>query len=388
MNLKRFWAPLHDEAVFDSSTYTEEDVQFGARLDADSISYSDMLSIRNSLQGCYTNDFLTWIRNAELDSHTAVVDTDDGYSLESLKKNKPELIFNCKGLTHIRHLNTFLNKANEVLPKGGYLWCHSRTAGLKRMVILSAHPGIVGKTIYFMHYMWHNVMSRISLTRWFYMFVTKGQNRSYCRVEILGRMFRAGFEVIDERFEKGEFYVLGRKIKEPIWDDKPTNGLLVKLNRVGRWGKMIGVYKFRTMYPYSEYLQPYLYAHEGLAPGGKFAHDYRVNWLGEKLRGSWLDEFPMLLNVIKGQMKLVGVRPISRQYLSLYTPQMQQLHESVKPGLLPPFYYENVTPQTIEDVQESEKRYIEAYKQHPLATDWHYFWGIIANIVFRRKRSH
>jgi lipopolysaccharide/colanic/teichoic acid biosynthesis glycosyltransferase len=96
----------------------------------------------------------------------------------------------------------------------------------------------------------------------------------------------------------------------------------------------------------------------------------------------------MFINVLKGQMKLVGVRPLSRSYFKLYTPEMQALHVSVKPGLLPPFYYDKKTPETLEEIQESEKRYIEAYHQHPFATDWRYFWGTVGNILFKHKRSH
>ena len=151
---------------------------------------------------------------------------------------------------------------------------------------------------------------------------------------------------------------------------------------------MIGVYKFRTMYSYSEYLQPYMLEYEGLQEGGKFAHDYRVNGWGKLLRKSWLDELPMFINVLKGQMKLVGVRPLSRHYFSLYTPEMQDLHISVKPGLLPPFYYDEHSPVTLEDVQASEKRYIDAYHARPFATDWRYFWGTVGNILFKHKRSH
>ena len=96
----------------------------------------------------------------------------------------------------------------------------------------------------------------------------------------------------------------------------------------------------------------------------------------------------MFINFFKGQLKLVGVRPLSRHYFSLYTPEMQKLRISVKPGLFPPFYYEAETPKTVEDVQASERRYIEAYLKAPFATDWRYFWGSIYNILFRRKRSH
>jgi len=87
------------------------------------------------------------------------------------------------------------------------------------------------------------------------------------------------------------------------------------------------------------------------------------------------------------RLKLVGVRPLSRQYFSLYTPEMQQLRTQVKPGLLPPFYYDKHTPETIQEVQDSERRYLQAYLQAPLRTDWRYFWGSLGNIIFGHKRS-
>ena len=43
--------------------------------------------------------------------------------------------------------------------------------------------------------------------------------------------------------------------------------------------------------------------------------------------------------------------------------------------------------QTLDEVQESERRYLEAYLKHPFATDWKYFWGIVANIIFNKKHS-
>ena len=43
----------------------------------------------------------------------------------------------------------------------------------------------IGKMIYFSHYVWHRVFARMRWTRWFYMWVTKGKNRSYSRVELL-----------------------------------------------------------------------------------------------------------------------------------------------------------------------------------------------------------
>ena len=393
MNLfgkKRPWVTLRYEEPFIPENYTEDGVKSGAKLENHIASSRDLYTIFKATLDLGLEDFLKWLdtHSQQLDDTTFVVNTDDGNALDDLHRHNPQLIINKMSLNRIRHLNTFLNKANEALVDGGYIWCHSRTARLKREVIYRAYPGFFGKVVYGTHYFWHRFCAKWKPTRWFYMWVTKGQNRTYHRVELLGRMYRAGFEVIDERFHKGEFFVIGRKFRAPIWDDDPTCGALVKLGRVGYQGKIIGVYKFRTMYAYSEYLQPYMLEHEGLQDGGKFAHDYRVNFWGKLMRKGWIDELPMLINVLKGQMKLVGVRPLSRHYLSLYTPEMQALHTSVKPGLLPPFYYEKESPHTLEDVQASERRYIEAYHAHPFATDWRYFWGTVGNILFKHKRSH
>lgn len=370
--------------------YTEEGVERGAKLRDHLTANKDLADIYEATRTLRLNSWMHWLdeHKGSFDETTFIVDTDDGNALSYLREHNPGLIINLMSLNKIRHLNTFLNRANEALVDGGYVWCHSRTARLKREIIYARHPGAWGKVVYYCHYLWHRVCPKLKLTKWFYFAVTKGKNRTYHRVEILGRMYRAGFEVVDERFSHGEFYVIGRKFKAPIWDDEPTCGPLVKLRRVGYKGQLIGVYKLRTMYSYSEYLQPYMLTHEGLQSGGKFANDYRVNGWGKLLRKSWIDELPMIINVFKGQMKLVGVRPLSRHYFSLYTPEMQALRTSVKPGLLPPFYYEKESPKTLEDVQASERRYIEAYHAHPFATDWRYFWGTVGNIIFRHKRSH
>ena len=387
---KKPWVEIQHEEEFIPKDYSERGVETGAKLEEQLVGNVDLQRIYSATKSFGLTEFMDWLdtHQEEFDGSTYVINTDDGKALDILRGHHPRLIINKMGLTRIRHLNTFLNKANENLVDDGFVWCHSRTSGLKKEIILRSHPGLMGKAIYAMHYFWHRVCARMRWTRWFYMWVTDGKNRTYSRVELLGRMYRAGFEVVDECFHQGEYFILGQKFRAPIWDDDPTYGALVKLNRVGYKGNMIGVYKFRTMYPYSEYLQPYILEHEGLQKGGKFAHDYRVNYWGRKLRSSWLDELPMLINLLKGQMKLVGVRPLSRQYFGMYTPEMQALHVSVKPGLLPPFYYDEKTPETLDDVQASEKRYIEAYHQRPFATDWRYFWGTVGNILFKHKRSH
>ena len=159
----------------------------------------------------------------------------------------------------------------------------------------------------------------------------------------------------------------------------------MRLRRSGLGGRPITVYKFRTMYPYSEYLQEYVYAQNQLAEGGKFKDDFRVTGWGRFMRRAWLDELPMLYNWIRGDLQVVGVRPLSNHYLSLYDADLQDLRRQVKPGLLPPFYAD--LPKTLEEIMESERRYIRAYLQWPLRTQAVYLCKGVWNIVVRRRRS-
>ena len=101
----------------------------------------------------------------------------------------------------------------------------------------------------------------------------------------------------------------------------------------------------------------------------------------------FLDELPMLLNWIKGDMKLVGVRPISQHYYSLYSKELQEQRTRHKPGLLPPFYAD--MPKTLDEIQDSEIRYLTMCEQRgTLVTDFIYFWKIVGTIVLKRARSH
>ena len=304
-----------------------------------------------------------------------------------LGNKHPNLLCIARPLHTIEKLDEFLYTANWGLPDGAYIWCHSMTALLKRKLTLKRYPWGIGHLMAVGNYLWDRVCPKLWLTRRFYFAVTSGKARTMSRVEIIGRIYRAGFEVIDENFHDGEFFLTARKVKEPVDDMAPTGSPIIHLRRIGLNGKEIVVHKFRTMYIYSEYVQPYIYHYQSLERGGKFKDDYRVNFWGRVLRRTWLDEFPMIWNMLRGDMKLVGVRPLSRHYFSLYSPEMQALRIKTKPGLLPPFYYETKTPETLEEVQESERRYLEAYLKHPFRTDWRYFWGIVGNIIFHRKHS-
>jgi lipopolysaccharide/colanic/teichoic acid biosynthesis glycosyltransferase len=140
------------------------------------------------------------------------------------------------------------------------------------------------------------------------------------------------------------------------------------------------------MHPFSEYLQDYVFKRNNLEKGGKFKDDFRVTTIGKILRKFWLDELPMIYNMLKGDMKLVGVRPLSRQYFGLYTEELKAKRNKFKPGLIPPFYAD--MPKTLEEIMDSEMRYLTTYEKRPFRTDWKYFWKAMYNIFIKRARSN
>ena len=92
--------------------------------------------------------------------------------------------------------------------------------------------------------------------------------------------------------------------------------------RSGRCGTPFRIFKFRTMVPGAE----------SLGGGSTGKDDPRVTRIGRTLRRYKLDELPQLLNVLKGEMSIVGPRPELPQYTGLYTGE-EQLILTVRPGI-------------------------------------------------------
>lgn len=166
---------------------------------------------------------------------------------------------------------------------------------------------------------------------------------------------------------------------------QPTYGHLVKLTRVGKDRELIDLYKMRTMHPYLEYLQDYVFKQNKLDDGGKFKKDFRITPWGHWMRKLWIDEQPMWINYFKGDVKLVGVRPLSRHYFDVYPEDLQDLRTKYKPGLIPPFYV--VLPRTFDEILESERCYLQQYQKAPIRTDIKYFFKALNNIFIKRARS-
>jgi lipopolysaccharide/colanic/teichoic acid biosynthesis glycosyltransferase len=215
--------------------------------------------------------------------------------------------------------------------------------------------------------------------------LTGGRNRVLSKAETFGRLYSCGYELVQEKEIRGRLFFVARKITEPAFDYNPTYGPLIRLKRIGKGGKFIRVYKMRTMHAYSEYLQDYIYKHNSIKNGGKFDRDFRITTVGSIMRKFWIDELPMLINFVKRDMKLVGVRPLSMHYYNLYDDDLKEKRIKYRPGLIPPYYAD--LPETLDEIQDSERRYLEAYDKTPLRTDWVYFWKAMCNIFIKKARS-
>lgn len=106
-------------------------------------------------------------------------------------------------------------------------------------------------------------------------------------------------------------YLVRRNLGSPIFFTQRRPGLN---------GKPFIMYKFRTMSDARD------------SEGKLLPDDQRLTRFGQFLRSTSLDELPELWNVIKGEMSLVGPRPLLMKYLELYTPEQARRHE-VKPGI-------------------------------------------------------
>jgi lipopolysaccharide/colanic/teichoic acid biosynthesis glycosyltransferase len=316
---------------------------------------------------------------------TLVISTDTRLNIEAQLENRFDAIVNLKRINDIRYLNKFFESANSKLPVGGIFIDFVESKNLRKRRILKKYPFIINYIAYSIDFIVKRIFPKFALTKGLYFFLTRGQNRVLTKAETYGRLYSCGFEIIDEKMIKNHIFFVTRKIRKPFFPENPSYGPVIALKRVGYKGKMIKVFKFRTMHPYAEYLQEYVYQKEGLQEGGKFKSDFRISTIGRILRVFWLDELPMLYNLVRGDMKLVGVRPLSSHYFGLYSKELQDRRVNYKPGLIPPFYVDN--PKTLDEIMASEIKYMDAYDKHPFQTDISYFFRAIFNIIFKKYRS-
>lgn len=135
-----------------------------------------------------------------------------------------------------------------------------------------------------------------------------------------------------KRALSGDLYLFTKRIMDltlvllavPIWlpallligfvikVTSPGAPVMFKQSRTGKGGRRFSMYKFRTMVPNAESLKSkYAHLNELQWPDFKITNDPRITRVGKFLRKTSLDELPQVLNVLRGEMSLVGPRPTS-----------------------------------------------------------------------------
>ena len=135
-----------------------------------------------------------------------------------------------------------------------------------------------------------------------------------------------------------------------------------KAKRVGKDETLFEMYKFRTMVLNADTL------------GGSLTtyRDTRITPIGRVLRWTKLDELPNLINVIKGEMSLIGPRPEAPNYVKYYTDIQKQVLQ-VKPGMTGPSQLVNRDEEAkLKGQPDAEHYYITELMPKKLALDLHY----------------
>jgi lipopolysaccharide/colanic/teichoic acid biosynthesis glycosyltransferase len=137
--------------------------------------------------------------------------------------------------------------------------------------------------------------------------------------------------------------------------------------RTGRGGKPFFIYKFRTMVPDAT----------RLGPGVTGAGDPRITRVGNLLRITKLDELPNLLNVVRGEMSLVGPRPDLPRFMSALTPEQRRIL-AFRPGLTGPTQLRYIAEEEMLSPVNIDENYVENLFADKIASDLDYVsnWSI------------
>ncbi|RLD61344.1 MAG: sugar transferase [Bacteroidetes bacterium] len=326
--------------------------------------------------------------NIGIDESVLLISKHSSLSSETrthLKESQIKAVVDLDLTNHTRFINRHFEFINSILPKGGiYLGC-VETNNQRNVRLYQKVNKFIARMIIFIEFLLHRVVPKISFFQGLYYSITKGKYRFLTKSETLGRLASCGFKIMDlDEIDNVSYFVVSKQ-REPYFDLSPSYGPIIKLRRVGKNGKIFNVYKFRTMHPYSEYLQDFVVRCNGYNEVGKPANDFRVAEWGKVFRKYWFDEMPQIINVLKGEMKIMGVRPLSVVRFSEFPKEMQDLRIREKTGCIPPYVALNM-PSHVDNI-EAEKIYLLEKSENPIFTDLKYISMAVYNILTWKIRS-
>jgi exopolysaccharide biosynthesis polyprenyl glycosylphosphotransferase len=154
--------------------------------------------------------------------------------------------------------------------------------------------------------------------------------------------------------------------------------------RIGRDGREFQMLKFRTMVQDADALKPELQARNQAAPLFKIANDPRTTPIGRFLRGHSLDELPQLLNVVRGDMSIVGPRPLVTDEDALFS-GWQRRRYHVAPGITGPWQILGSSRVPVEDMVTLDYLYCASWS---LWLDMKIIARTVPYVLSRRSGEH
>lgn len=137
--------------------------------------------------------------------------------------------------------------------------------------------------------------------------------------------------------------------------------IFYRATRVGRYGKQFKLFKFRSM----------IVNADQIGPGVTGASDSRITPIGRFLRRTKLDELPQLINVLRGEMSIVGPRPEDPRYVEFYTDQQRKVL-AVRPGITSPASVKYRHEESMLNGDNWEVHYVEKVMPAKLSIDLAY----------------
>lgn len=164
-----------------------------------------------------------------------------------------------------------------------------------------------------------------------------------------------------------------------IYIDSPGASPIFSQVRVGRDGKKFVFYKFRSMKPNAEEeLGALLQYNEMQGPAFKIKNDPRITRVGRFIRKTAIDELPQLINIIKGDMSIVGPRPALPREVEQYD-EYQKQRLLVQPGLTCFWQIQlNKNQMSFDEWMELDLKYI---KESTLFVDWKIILGTFKAVI-------
>lgn len=302
------------------------------------------------------------------------------FNVATLPYKSYEGIVNVCKINFNQNINSTLEVINQKLEKNGlYIGCADTYSTRKHR-----HKSKYGIFYYIFHpldFLVHRVFSKLKWSRKLYLKLTKGNKRVMSLTETFGRLVRAGFDIVDYSEVDNTLWYVAKKVGEPDKRPVPDYGLMYKKRCIGKGGKNIEIFKVRSMHPYAEYLQSYMIRTNGYSEkgDGKINNDFRVTNWGKIIRKLYLDEVPQIISVLKGDMAIVGVRPVTKARLEEFPPQLVKARQAHKPGCLPPYVALRMGDE-LGNIQ-AEWIYLKDREKYGAWTDVKFFVKSIYNIV-------